>query len=145
MTDGLLTYGGFESLTAGLGSGADVLDVVGTHAGTTTINAGAGDDRVFVDTTGGTTSVNGLDGRDILVVNALQATGNGLTGTLTLDGGRGADTSIVGLFGSGDSTVAVVDTGFDGATNILIVNGTPAADQFLLRSRLIALLSVKVG
>ena len=144
MTDGLITYSAFETFTAGLGSGADVLDVVGTIAGTTTVNAGPGDDSVFVDSTGGATNVNGEAGRDLLVVNALQRTGNGFGGTLSLDGGAGADTTIVGLFGSGDSTVAVDDTGNDGATNVLIVNGTPGADQFLLRKRLIALLTVPV-
>ena len=99
MTDGLITYSAFETFTAGLGSGADVLDVVGTIAARRP-STPPGRRSVFVDSTGGATNVNGEAGRDLLLVNALQRTGNGFGGTLSLDGGAGADTTIVGLFGA---------------------------------------------
>ena len=60
---------------------------------------------------------------------------------LTLDGGAGADTDVVGLFGTGTSRIDVVDTGYDGATNTLVVNGTALDDLFLLRKRMLGLLS----
>ena len=60
---------------------------------------------------------------------------------LTLDGGAGSDYDIVGLWGTGESRIDVVDTGYDGGTNVLVVNGADTSDTFLLRKRLIAQLS----
>ena len=45
-----------------LGSGDDVLIVDDTLVGTTTIDTGAGHDRVFLEAIGGTTSVHGIHG-----------------------------------------------------------------------------------
>ena len=101
-----------------LGGGNDVLNVDGTHTGTTTVDAGAGNDRVFVEAVSGTTTVNGRAGDDYLVVNAVPdappATNPMQGQRLTLDGGAGADTDVVGLFGTGTSRIDVVDTGYDG-------------------------------
>ncbi|MFZ1409933.1 MAG: hypothetical protein WAS07_00575, partial [Micropruina sp.] len=145
MTDGLLHYTGFESLTLGLGSGNDALTIDDTAPdATTTINLGAGKDRAFLEAIGGTTRVNGEAGDDWLVVNAVpDAPGvNPMDDQrLTLDGGLGSDYAIVGLWGVGESRIDVLDTGYDGGTNVLVVNAPSANDTFLLRRRLIALLS----
>ena len=146
MTDGYLGYGGFEALELSLGSGDDVLTVDQTHAGTTTVNAGPGADRVFVEAVSGATRVNGQAGADWLVVNAVpDAPGtNPMDGQrLTLDGGTGSDTSVVGLWGVGNSRIDVTDTGYDGGTNTLYVEGPGTSDTFLLRSGLVALLSAR--
>ena len=148
MTDGRVHYTGFEAMTLDLGQGRDVLNVDGTLTGTTTVNGGGGGDRVMVETTGGATRVNGQGGDDWLLVNALPALPdavNRISGQLTLDGGGGSDTTVVGLFGEGDTTIAVIDTGFDGGTNALVVNGSAADDQFLFRAGLIALLTRDAG
>ena len=150
-TDGLVAYDGFELMDLSQGSGADMLAILSTLVGTTVVNAGPGDDRVFVTSVGGTTSINGQGGNDWLVVNPnppAAGTPNPMSGkTITLDGGAGSDYSVVGLYGNGDSRIDVVDTVADGATNVLVVNGTPGNDAFLMRATttpvrgLVALLS----
>ncbi|HWG94585.1 MAG TPA: Calx-beta domain-containing protein [Mycobacteriales bacterium] len=152
MTDGLTTYGGFEGVQVTLGRGSDVLLVddtvtpAGGVDGRTVVDAGAGDDRVLVEAVGGTTLVNGQDGDDWLVVNAvpdLPGAPNPMDGRrLRLNGGAGSDYALVGVFGSGDSRIDVVDTGATG-TDVLVVNGTAMPDVFLLRNRLVGLLSDK--
>ncbi len=146
MSDGYLGYTGFEALDLSLGSGNDVVTVDSTLVGTTVVNAGPGDDRVFVEAVGGTTRVNGQGGADWLVVNAVpDAPGtNPMDGKrLTLDGGTGSDTSVVGLWGVGNSRIDVIDTGYDGGTNVLYIEGPATSDTFLLRSGLVALLSAR--
>jgi Ca2+-binding RTX toxin-like protein len=148
MTDGRIHYTGFEAMTLDLGQGRDVLNADGTLIGTTTINGSGGGDRVMVETTGGTTRVNGQGGDDWLLVNALPTLPdpvNRITGPLTLDGGAGNDTTVIGLFGEGDTTIAAIDTAFDGGSNALVVNGSAADDQFLFRAGLIALLTRDAG
>ena len=82
---------------------------------------------MFIEAIGGTTRINGQAGDDWLVVNAVPdapTAPNPMDGrTLRLDGGTGSDYDIVGLFGKGASRIDVVDTGYDGGTNILVVNG----------------------
>ena len=69
----------------------------------TTVNAGPGADRVFVEAIRGTTRVYGQGGDDWLVVNAVPddpTAPNPMNGrTLRLDGGASSDSYIVGLFG----------------------------------------------
>ena len=137
-TDGLVTYGGFELFDLSLGSGSDTLAVASTAVGTTTtVNGGAGADRVFVTSVSGRTTVNGQAGDDWLVVNPnppAAGTPNPMSGQrLTLDGGAGSDFSLVGLYGNGDSRIDVVDTVVDGGTNVLVVTGTAGNDTFLMR------------
>ena len=72
-------------------------------------------------------------------------TPNGLAAKLTLDGGTGADAYLVNQWGNGDSVIDVADTGNDGANNTLTINGTPVADQYLLRRDLVALLNTLVA
>ena len=149
MSDGRLVYTGFERLALQLGSGSDVLNVDDTLTGTTVVNAGAGNDRVMVEALGGDSQINGEAGDDWLVVNAVPdpiAAPNPMDGvTLRLDGGLGADYAIVGLFGKGSTRIDVVDSCYDGSTNVLAVNGSAAGDTFLMRRRLIALLSDPVA
>ncbi len=148
MTDGRIGYTGLETMVLDLGQGRDVLNVDGTLTGTTTINGNGGGDRIMVETTGGTTRVNGQGGDDWLLVNPLPTLPdlvNRITGPLTLDGGAGSDMTVVTLFGEGDTTIAAIDTAFDGATNALTVNGSASDDQFLFRSGLIALLTRNAG
>src|SRR5262249_11663127 len=93
----------------------------------------------------GTTHINGEAGNDWLTVNAVPdapSAPNPMDGRrLTLDGGTNADYDIVGLFGKGQSRIDVSDTGYDGATNILVVNGSALPDTMLFRKFLIALLT----
>ena len=150
MTDGLITYTGFQSVDASLGQGADTLLVDSTITGTTTVNAQGGDDRIFVRSVSGPTFVNGGAGNDWLLLNQNPpplGTPNPLDGqTITLDGGANSDTTVVNLFGNGNSRINVVDTVADGATNVLVISGTAGNDTFLGRANaaktgLIALLS----
>ena len=144
MTDGLIAYDGFEVFDLSLGAGDDVVTVDDTLTGSTTVNTGGGDDRVFLEAIGGPTAVNGQAGDDWLTVNAVpDAPGtNPMDGQrLTLDGGAGSDYDIVYLWGVGQSRIDVLDTGYDGGTNVLVVGGPATDDVFLLRKRLIALLS----
>ncbi len=155
MSSGYIDYDTFESFVLGLGSGDDLLDVDSTQTGTsglTTVDAGAGDDVLTVETTSGPTVINGEAGADSISVNAIldpPGTTNGLAGgatrgttnALTLVGGAGSDTYTVSLWSTGDSRIVVADGTDDGATNVLNVNGTEAADAFLLRSGVVAALN----
>ncbi len=113
MSEGRISYVEFEHLVLGLGSGGDVLGVDSTHAGTTLVNAGAGADRVTIETVSGATTVNAEAGDDLLLVNAhvgipgpvLPSTleEQGIDAPLALDGGFGADRTTINLFGNGGS------------------------------------------
>ena len=154
MSEGRIDYLYFEALELGLGSGDDVLGVHSTHAGTTLVNAGPGADRLTVETVAGATDVNGEAGDDVVLVNALFGIPGPLAGgleeqgidaPLNIDGGFGADSTTINLFGNGESFIDVTDSGFDGMSNFLTVNGTHLADVFLLRAELISLLSGRVA
>ena len=139
-----IEYFSFVSLTITLGSGADTFFVDSTHAGETTLNTGPGTDLVYIETIAGRTWVNGNAGNDTIRVNHLldqPSTANGIGALLTLDGGAGDDLYVINEFGNGNSTIEVYDSGAALERNELIVNGTPNADLFLLRARLVALLN----
>ncbi len=154
MTRGYIDYDTFETFTLGLGSGDDLLDVDSTQTGTsglTTVDSGAGDDVLTVETTSGPTLVKGGAGADSIFVNAVPdapGTDNGLAGgtthgtdnALTLEGGAGSDTYTVTVWSTGDSRIIVSDVD-DGGSNVLNVNGTTADDTFLLRSGVVAALN----
>ena len=70
MTQGRISYLEFEHVIVGLGGGDDVLGIDSTHAGTTVVNAGAGDDRLTIETVAGATAVNAEAGDDVILVNA---------------------------------------------------------------------------
>ena len=147
MSDGWISYTGFDALTLGLGSGNDVLNLDATP-GPTSVTLGGGNDVAMIETTAAATSVDGGTGNDLLVVNPIVVPGeaNALGGDLSLQGGYGSDTVFVGLWGNGNRRINVLD-GFSAAgnpdndTNVLIVNGSPSSDTFLFRRTLIALLS----
>ena len=143
MSDGRIDYTDFEILSVSLGLARDVVSVTATHAGTTSIQSGGGDDRLAVETTDGALQLLGEAGNDVFVVNPTRIPGepNGIGDLLRIDGGAGSDRTTINLFGNGVSDVEVTDTAFDGGTNLLTVNGTSDADTFLLRARLVAMLN----
>ena len=72
MSAGYVDYDGFETLTVGLGSGDDLVDVDSTQTGTTgttTVNGNGGADVLTVETTSGPTAVSGGAGDDSIAVN----------------------------------------------------------------------------
>ncbi|HWS57763.1 MAG TPA: hypothetical protein VN257_04430, partial [Actinotalea sp.] len=145
MTDGRVDYTLFETLDLTLGSGNDVFNVDGTHADSTDVHAGPGDDRINVEALSGTTAIEGQAGNDWLLVNPVPGPlgANLIEGQrLTLDGGANSDTYVVEMFGVGNSRIDVVDV-TDGGTNVLGVGGSAGNDTFLLRRGMIAQLSDK--
>ena len=98
---GGVTYGGFEDLQINLGYGNDTFTVDSTHAGTTTIDAGAGNDTIIVHTIAGHTRILGSSGNDTFQVGS-----NGLlsllAALLVVDGGSGTD--VATFDDSADST-----------------------------------------
>ena len=155
MTSGYIDHDTFETLSLGLGSGDDLLDVDSTQtgpSGLTSVDSGAGDDVLTVETTSGPTLVQGGAGADSISVNAIldpPGTPNGLAGgttrtaanALTLVGGAGSDTYTISVWSAGSSRIVVADGSDDGASNALFVNGTESADVFLLRSGVVAALN----
>ncbi len=131
-------YANFATLTLKLGSGADVLAIDSTHAGSTTVSTFAGADRIDVASLSGTVTLNAGDGDDevtirssasgsVLVVNG----GLGddwidvlaLGGAATVNGDAGNDT--VELGSAAAATRRVVDTGgnLNAIAGSLTVNG----------------------
>ena len=73
MTAGI-GYAGIESLSIGLGSGADAFTIQGTAAlAATTLTTNDGDDRVVVRGTGGATTIRTNAGNDAVDVLATSA------------------------------------------------------------------------
>ena len=138
MSDGWISYTGFDALDLQLGAGDDVLNVDSTP-GPTSIRTGAGDDVVMIETLAAATTVDGQAGDDILVLNAvvLPDEASGLGGDVTLKGGTGSDYFVVGLWSQLNRTITIDDSvvASSGDTNVLIVNGTLAADTFLFRAQ----------
>ena len=130
------TYGSVESLNINLGTGADNFLVNGTHAQSTQINAGGGNDTVDVEATSGATTINGAAGSDTLRVNhTVGAEANALAGAVVLDGQAGADTYDVNTFGAGNSVVSVFDSGTVATeTDTLTIDGTGGVDNFALQA-----------
>jgi hypothetical protein len=92
MGAGRIVYANAEQLLVALGTGDDVLAVTGTHAGTTTIDAGAGNDHVSVALDAA------ADGPLTVNLGAGDDTFDGSRSSLglTVSGGDGADTIIGG-------------------------------------------------
>ena len=120
MSDGM-TYSALESINVSLGSGNDTFTVASTMAGTTTVRAGDGGDKVTVQSASGATIVLGEVGGDTLTADTLPTLkterdrpNDGVTGvvrdTVDLDGGFGSDTYIVNVTGVGDYLVNVRDS-----------------------------------
>jgi LysM repeat protein len=76
---------------------------------------------------------------DLITLNNVTYTDAGQAPEWTIDGRDGGDEYVVNLTGTGKSEINVIDTGTVGQDK-LIVNGTVAADTFLLRKDFVALL-----
>ena len=76
-----IVYRAVEALSVALGSGADALLIISTHAGSTSVSSGGGDDTINVRTISGATSVHGGSGSDTINVGSLApGVGGGLRG-----------------------------------------------------------------
>jgi Ca2+-binding RTX toxin-like protein len=90
-------YTGFESLTLLLGGAADQLTVTGTHAGSTTIQAGDGDDMLAISGSGGAIQADGTGGNDRITLPAnLMSSGPILLLAETIDTSATVSTTVAG-------------------------------------------------
>ena len=109
---GGIVYGTIETLDIDLGSGADGFTIESTHAGTTSLDTGAGNDTVNVWSASGETSVNtGADDDTVKVGNLAPATGgtvNGVGAPLVISGGEGTDALDVDDTGDADPNSGVL-------------------------------------
>ncbi|MGI0486044.1 DUF4347 domain-containing protein [Pantanalinema rosaneae CENA516] len=107
-----IQYETIERVDIQLGSGSDQFDILGTIGGTTTVNAGAGNDTVNIWAISGIVAVNGNAGNDLLHVTDTDNSPNtAVTLPLILGGGSGNDTILGGggndqIRGDSDFTVA---------------------------------------
>jgi Ca2+-binding RTX toxin-like protein len=122
-------YATFEALNIALGSGSDGFIIANTHAGTTKLDSGAGDDTVTVLNTGGQAVVNTGTDRDTVNLRGVGA-------AITVNAGDGND--IINLssdapanIGTLDGLVAVVtiEAGAGGNTLNVSDQGSVIADQ----------------
>ncbi|MDG1365231.1 MAG: FlgD immunoglobulin-like domain containing protein [Akkermansiaceae bacterium] len=90
-----INYYEIESLKIELGSGDDVLNVPSTHAGETTIRAGAGSDLIKIETLAGHTFVYLGEGSDTIKVGTARHLLDEIDGLLTVIGGGANDTLLV--------------------------------------------------
>ena len=90
-----INYYGIESLNLELGSGDDVLNVPSTHAGETTIRAGAGSDLIKIETLAGHTFIYLGEGSDTIKVGTARHLLDKIDGLLTVIGGGANDTLLV--------------------------------------------------
>ena len=97
---GGITYKSLEELNIEQGTGNDSLVIQSTHAGKTTINTGAGDDRIAIANTGGTLNIEGDAGDDTIHIATSDLNGTitdaqgrleTIMGHLLFDGGTGTD------------------------------------------------------
>ena len=89
---GGITYSSVEILGLTFGSGDDTFTIISTHVGTTTVNTGAGADRVNVRTIAGVTTINAGAGADNVYVGTNAGNGdtngnvNSIGANLTVNG-----------------------------------------------------------
>ena len=119
---GGITYSDIELLRLDLGRGNDRLLVDTTHGNVTLVNAGPGNDQIFVRNVAGPTTINGEDGNDTIsvgtafdaslfgaLIDHVNAAPGGtidrIRALLRVDGGAGADT--LNVDDSGDVTADV--------------------------------------
>jgi len=90
-----ITYGGLAAIDVSLGPGGDAVAVLGTHAGSTVINAGGGSNAFSIQSINGNTLVNGGTGSDAFIVGSTSAatarTVKTINGPLMLVGGTGSN------------------------------------------------------
>ena len=65
-----LLYVALETVNVSTGSGHDLVTIENTHAGTTTLSTGNGDDRIAIRTIAGATTVKTGDGTDTVAVGS---------------------------------------------------------------------------
>jgi Ca2+-binding RTX toxin-like protein len=147
---GVISYSGMSTLNIALGKGKDGFTVSSTHAGSTSLDGGPGNDTIVLQALNGPTTVRGGSDDDTITLRATTVVGlaslfgdagadqltvdrlpNGQVANL--DGGAGPDIDTVNTVGSGGSVVNVSDSGAPGL-DTLTVNGTNQADTFLLRA-----------
>jgi hypothetical protein len=81
----VVRYEDIKDLTLSTGSGQDTIVVGNTPSGTTTINAGSGNDQILINGAGGPLKLNGQGGDDLFSFR-------NFTRTATINGGPGSDT-----------------------------------------------------
>ena len=112
---GGIVYDDFEDLTVLLGYGVDTFTVDTTHDGTTTIDAGRGDDTIHVRTVDGHTFLLGAEGDDTFRVGSVSGLLDLLAALLVLDGGAGNDIAYVDDSGdTNDNLGRLTQTSLDG-------------------------------
>ncbi len=164
-----ITYVAFEHLEIYLGTVEDAFYIETTHAGTTEVDGGAGDDVFRVNSVQGLTTILGAEGNDRFLVNVFdslvdlpigpgpddppqgaETSVNGIGAVLTLDGQTGSDKYWVYLANatySEDLDVSILnvtDTGADAGSDRLRVYGPDVegpGEVFLIRRNFIALIS----
>ena len=158
MGDEGIKYSGVRKLNISLGTGRDHFYIDSTPDGTTTV-LNTGDepavgnqitDIVNINSIAGSTTINAGKGNDVIRVNydidGNQTFRNGIdpTAPLTLHGNAGSDLYEIGLAGSGEgvSNIYVDDVSNDGRPNRLKIYGTQREDLFLFRRKLVAALGV---
>ncbi len=139
-----------ENLNIHLGSGADIFTINSTHAGSTTLAANGGADRIDIFGSSGTVSVSGGAAGDtfnvyntaastlLLEGNAAGDTFNvqAMAGIVTLRGGAGSDHTNVGsnapgVVGNVDAIAGLLVVEGGGATDDLNVDDTGDGDGVL--------------
>ena len=89
---GGITYHNMEQFNLTLGSGNDTLTIESTHAGTTSIKAGAGTDTINVRTLTGHTTIELGTGTDVINVSSNNQLLNEIGALLTIVGENDGDT-----------------------------------------------------
>ena len=146
---GSITYGTFEALKIGLGSGGDTFTIAGTHTGSTLVNANGGNDTVNVFATSGATAVNagdqddtvnvGSGDLDLLQVLVTVTSGSG-SDKVNVDDGANTNTKSVNYRVTPSQVTSSARPGmpartfaglaYDGSTERLSLTGTNAANTF---------------
>ncbi len=104
-----ITYADMEALEIYLGYGSDTFTVDSTHAGTTLIDAGRGNDQILVHTLSGHTLLYGGAGDDTVRVGTTDGpTLNQVAALLGFDGGTGYDAVYLDDHADGSDNRAVV-------------------------------------
>ncbi|MBK8459224.1 MAG: hypothetical protein IPL43_02545 [Micropruina sp.] len=167
---GGISYEQFEDLTVLLGYGADNFTVESTHAGTTTVDAGPGNDLLVIRSIAGHTRIVGgprqtstLLGRsddDIFLVGTPAGLLDELDALLVLDGGVGFDTASLDDSGDSDDSLGWLTqttlTGLDllatSATDLLgrpldqLYSVTPGAGSFtIVLSQVVGSVATGIG
>jgi hypothetical protein len=146
---GSIGYARFEALTIGLGGGADLFTIEGTHSGTTLLNGGPG----TRSTSPHRRLSRGWKAEAARTTCWSTWMGKRVGALLELDGQAGADLYTIWLAGqpfdalTPVSLIDVDDTGSDAGADSLVVYGPDdplTGDNFLLRAEFLALLPAAI-